>query len=76
MKVKVSLLGGLRHYYNGEETVELEVDPTSKVEELTRRLGIPKSEIMQVMIHGLRRELFETIGDVETIEIIPTLVGG
>jgi len=36
----------------------------------------PKSEIMQVMIHGLRRELFETIGDVETIEIIPTLVGG
>ena len=75
-KVKVHLLGGLRHFHEGEETIELELAPETPVREVFAKLSVPPGEVMRVVIDGLARKPDEPVGACSEISIFPILAGG
>jgi len=76
MRLTVHLLGGLRHYHGGVETVEVEIEPSLTVNELFARFNLPSSEVMQVLSGGRRLDKNGPIGEVGEIEVFPILAGG
>jgi hypothetical protein len=76
MRLTVHLLGGLRHYHGGIETVEVEIEPSTMVNELFARFNLPPGEVMQVLSNGRRLDKNGLIGEVTEVEIFPILAGG
>ena len=76
MRVTVSLLGGLRHYAEGEEVHVLDLAPGLTAGELADRFGIPRGEVLQVLADGRRVEPADPIGDCREVSVLPILVGG
>ncbi|MCX5789741.1 MAG: hypothetical protein NTX64_14740 [Elusimicrobia bacterium] len=76
MKVKVHLLGGLRHFHQGQETLELELDPETPMREVYAKLSVPPGEVMQALVDGLARKPDDPVGQCSVIEIFPVLAGG
>ena len=76
MKVRVHLLGGLRHFHQGRETIELELDPKTPMRDVYARLSVPPGEVMQALVDGFARKPDDPVGDGSEIEIFPILAGG
>jgi hypothetical protein len=76
MRLTVHLLGGLRHYHGGVETIEIEIEPSTTVNDLFARFHLPPGEVMQVLSGGVRLEKDAPIGERCEVEIFPILAGG
>lgn len=74
--VQVHLLGGLRHFHHGHETVELDLSPETLVRDIFPKVSVPHGEVMQVVVDGVVRKPDENIGSCSEISIFPILAGG
>lgn len=74
MKLDIKLFASLQKYMPDMERLEL--NGSSKVLDLLKRIGISSSEVSIALVNGQQVKLDHTLDEGDTVEIFPPIAGG
>jgi len=74
LAILVKVYATLREYTGGEGT--LHVEGAETVQTLLEKIGVPVSEVKNIMVNGRRSDLDFKLSDEDRVALFPLIAGG